>query len=534
MSHPRLRPPLLLFVVALLAAGAIGWGGAMLAKRERVERVERDRGELERFADELQGRLDSLEDQYRDHLEDLCRSDLEDRFSLRDALDAVVGIRQLSTLESSGAVDVHRLASHVDADEAEMPLPLFDVDDLPVGRSAHHVFEDRRLFGNAKDGASGWVERDDSLYFFHNVSSRRTVLLLIERPAVAEAVQDWLRPWLTAGITASFGGQGADAVRASGRSIAAVGNLPERDPDLVMPLRSRFGSWRIRSWDPRHRIVEYDSGILAGSGLLALLVLGAGGLASFHLRRALRIAAQRVSFVNQVSHELRTPLTNILLNADLAAESRGEPDRRRLAMIRDETRRLTRLIDNVLAFSRSERGGLELQARPVDLASLVREVAEQFGSSLERRGVDVRIEDGAPPSALADSDAVAQILGNLLSNIEKYAAGGGLAHIAIEPGPDGEEVVVRVSDRGPGVAASDRDRIFRPFRRLDDRVAEGASGAGLGLAIARDLALRMGGSLGLVDSGSGETGATFELRLPAAAETGGDADVIEFPASRAS
>ena len=136
------------------------------------------------------------------------------------------------------------------------------------------------------------------------------------------------------------------------------------------------------------------------------------------------------------------------------------------------------------------------------------------------------VNGGEATHVLADPDSLRQILGNLLSNIEKYAAVGGLADITLAE--TDETVILLVKDLGPGISAREHERIFLPFHRLDDRPSEGVTGTGLGLAIARDLATAMGGSLRLVPQDG--PGASFELRLPAAAS----ANVITFPDSRAS
>jgi signal transduction histidine kinase len=211
------------------------------------------------------------------------------------------------------------------------------------------------------------------------------------------------------------------------------------------------------------------------------------------------------SFVNRVSHELKTPLTNILLNADLAVDGADARGRQRLARVQEETRRLARLIDNVLAFSRRESKPVSAPG-PIELRPLVEGVVEAFAPSLERRGVTVAIEEEEAVSALADPDSFRQILGNLLSNIEKYAAAGEFAGITIL-GEEGSAVIL-VKHLGPGIPARDRERIFEPFHRLNDRTNEGVSGTGLGLAIARDLAVALGGSLRLL-SHDGLLGISF-------------------------
>ena len=108
-----------------------------------------------------------------------------------------------------------------------------------------------------------------------------------------------------------------------------------------------------------------------------------------------------------------------------------------------------------------------------------------------------------------DADGLAQILANLLSNAEKYVPGG---TVEITSSWTADLLTVRVSDEGPGIPAEAAERVFRPFERLHSRVNEGAAGVGLGLAIARDLATRLGGSLTLVPC---PRGASFELQVPA-------------------
>jgi signal transduction histidine kinase len=297
-----------------------------------------------------------------------------------------------------------------------------------------------------------------------------------------------------------------------GEALLAEGRLETSRPDLLLPLRSRLGTWELASWDRRETRVHYDMATLTASGVLSVFVALLALLVFGQQRRATARAAQRVSFVNRVSHELRTPLTNILLNLDLATEALAEAPgdaTRRLDLVQEEARRLGRLIDNVLTFSRHEQGKLRAEPRACVPAGVVAAVVDQFAPSFARRALEVHWRGDLSTPCLLDADALAQILANLFSNVEKYVPGGAVELTGVY---DQGTLVVTLADQGPGIPPEASERIFLPFERLDSRVNEGASGTGLGLAIARDLATAMGGSLRLRPA---TRGACFELRVPA-------------------
>jgi signal transduction histidine kinase len=245
---------------------------------------------------------------------------------------------------------------------------------------------------------------------------------------------------------------------------------------------------------------------------LLIAILGIGIF--YQQARAARLASQRVSFINRVSHELRSPLTNILMNVDLAAEMIEEQGTLkeagdRLMLVAEEGRRLGRMIDNVLTFSRQEQGRLSLKPRKCHPVEVVRDVLMQFDAALKRHDMIVKIRENNACACILDTDALKQILINLVSNVEKYASGGRLLEIAIDVVND--RLVIIVSDQGPGIPATQGEKIFKPFHRLSDEVREGVTGTGLGLSIARDLAIQMGGMLRLLPA---EKGAAFELNIP--------------------
>lgn len=309
-------------------------------------------------------------------------------------------------------------------------------------------------------------------------------------------------------------------LRLDGKILAQSGTPVSDQPDVLRPLASRFGDFDLASWDEPAKAARYSSFNVEISVPLLISVLLAAAIAVFGLlvfltqRRQQALAMRRVSFVNRVSHELRSPLTNILLNIDLATELvDDEPDesKRRLDLVRGETRRLGRLIDNVLTFSRSTKSKATQTPVPCIPGEIVSVMIESFAVSFARCGLTIkRSDENTDTPCHCDADALSQILGNLLSNVEKYVPGG---PVEIDARVTGGELVIRVTDHGPGIPAEAAGRIFEPFERVRTEVNEGASGTGLGLSISRDLAKSMGGSLVLLPPQNSK-GAAFELRVP--------------------
>src|SRR5208282_2584327 len=168
------------------------------------------------------------------------------------------------------------------------------------------------------------------------------------------------------------------------------------------------------------------------------------------------LARQKTDFVSNVSHELKTPLTSIRMFSELLAEGRvndASKQRSYLQIITAEAARLTRLINNVLDFSRMESGEKKYDFQPCDLTEVVRSTAETFRPHLEANGFKFDCElPAAPISIRGDADALSQIIVNLLSNAEKYSGGGKEITLQLaqkqSPLPHAE---IKVLDRGSGV-----------------------------------------------------------------------------------
>jgi len=251
--------------------------------------------------------------------------------------------------------------------------------------------------------------------------------------------------------------------------------------------------------------------LMAGLALLAAVVIGMTTYFYREQSREIREAMLRVSFVNQVSHELKTPLTNIRMYAELLERDVDDEDRqarRHLSVIVSESQRLSRLIGNVLTFSRKQRRTLTLHRKSGIVDDVLRGVLDHFQPALRSKEIDVEFRPGADDTVSLDADAVEQIVGNLVSNVEKYGAGGKLLELTSRR--RGEQVEITVADRGPGLAPRERQRIFELFYRVNDALTEGVSGTGIGLTISRELARLHGGDLQLEPS---EAGARFRLTL---------------------
>ncbi|WP_328562733.1 HAMP domain-containing sensor histidine kinase [Streptomyces coelicoflavus] len=201
-------------------------------------------------------------------------------------------------------------------------------------------------------------------------------------------------------------------------------------------------------------------------------------------------------FVADASHELRSPIASLRTQLEVAA---AHPELLDLDGAVEDTVRLQRLAADLLLLARLDAGERPADAR-VDLAALAREAAEG------RTGVSVRGD--AEVNVAGSRGQLGRVLANLLDNAQRHARSA----VEVTVRRDGEAAVVAVADDGEGVPAADRERIFERFVRLDAARSRDDGGAGLGLAIARDVALRHGGTLTVHDAPAG--GALFELRLP--------------------
>ena len=275
---------------------------------------------------------------------------------------------------------------------------------------------------------------------------------------------------------------------------------PELALDIGLPGYT-LAVWRVV---PRSHALRYLTTLLPP---FLALVLG-GVLLVLEITRERRESMLKTGFVSNVSHELKTPLTAVRLSAEMLREGRvkEEAQARYLEVIVRESERLTRLVDNVLDFGRLERGRRKFNLEARDVNELL-SVAEAQRPRVEAAGLTLMVRSAPMPVMRTfDLDAVGQVLVNLIDNAVKYAASGKMVEVSVS-----ERGEITVADRGPGIAAKHRSRIFERFYRCDDSITAKSSGSGLGLSIASRLMAGMGGKLVFAPRAGG--GAVFTIKF---------------------
>lgn len=273
-------------------------------------------------------------------------------------------------------------------------------------------------------------------------------------------------------------------------------------PDVIVPVSLEMvPGWQIRGY--------LDASMLGGSQgfvlfnflqivSLILILLGCGALIFWFVRREIELAGQKTSFVANVSHELKTPLTSIRMYTEMLLMSKDKISQEKqshyLSVILSESERLSRLISNVLSFSRMEAGQKKYNQVTFSLKDFLEEICALHRQPLNEKGIAMHMEmQDETLAVFIDRDSLVQIMENLISNASKYALEGKEVTIAIEK--NGSETIIKVMDRGAGIPAGSANKIFNKFYRCDNSLISETRGNGLGLTIARGMARDQGGDL---------------------------------------
>jgi signal transduction histidine kinase len=306
-----------------------------------------------------------------------------------------------------------------------------------------------------------------------------------------------------------------------GRPVWTRASLEGAAHLVTVPFRDVLRPWRVAVYQP-HDAMPRESvrlQVMVFTGVLGLLivVILAGLVVTGRLvKHETEMARLKADFVANVSHDLKTPLSVIRMFGETLEMGRVPDEATRQEYYRVITRegeRLTRLIDNVLDFSRIEGGRRRYEPVPTPVEPLVRETLDAFAYPLTQGAftVDVDVPPDVPDVA-ADPEAVEQALANLIDNAIKYA--GDRRAVVIEARHVGGEVGLTVADHGIGIPPAEHRRIFEKFYRVGRSDTQARRGSGVGLALVKHVAEAHGGRV-TVESAPGQ-GSRFTLWLPVA------------------
>ncbi|GAA2571391.1 HAMP domain-containing sensor histidine kinase [Winogradskya consettensis] len=342
------------------------------------------------------------------------------------------------------------------------------------------------LLRPARSGAQGQFDGRAVTLVTYNVSPSGATVYMLLSPLDAEAAVAPVDRWLRRGLPLAVLFVAAVAWWAAGRALRPV----ERMRDELARITAADMSSRV----PQPR---------TGDEIARLAVT-----MNETLDRLTDAAERQRRFVADAAHELRSPLAGLRNIADVAVTHGGAVDPE---VLRTGTERLQRLTDDLLLLARLERTA-PARGRPVDIAATAEELV---GERRYRVPPDERfvVVAGGPALVIGREGELARMLGNLLENASRYARDRITVTVA-EPEPG--VVRVEVQDDGPGIPQADRERVFERFARVDEARDRSHGGAGLGLAIARDIAVRHGGRLYAADT---TDGARLVAELPQAPRT---------------
>jgi two-component system sensor histidine kinase GlrK len=229
-------------------------------------------------------------------------------------------------------------------------------------------------------------------------------------------------------------------------------------------------------------------------------------------RRLAEVEAEKNRFLRHLSHELKTPLTAVREGAELLNDGIGGPlsdaQRRVVEIMRDNSIKLQRLIEDLLDYQRALHAAAALEVKSVDLEALLTDCVKPHELAAQAKGLRLVI-DSQSGTVQADREKLRSVVDNLVGNAVKFTPPGG--NVSVLARSSGSEALIDVIDTGPGVPAEERESIFDSFFRGRAKASSRVEGSGLGLAIAREFVEAHGGRISVVGGGSG---AHFRVALP--------------------
>jgi signal transduction histidine kinase len=290
--------------------------------------------------------------------------------------------------------------------------------------------------------------------------------------------------------------------------------------EVLYPLRDPLDFWHLGIFPTAQNPLMRDSNVdlylnLLGIFLLFLVILVGAGVIVYNIRKQQQLSLQKTTFISSISHELKTPLTSIKMFVNFLSKNKklkeDEETQKYLRIIHAESERLNRLVDNVLDFSRIERGIKKYHFEYEEAGAVIRSVVDAFNYHAEIHGIKIEMELQEPlPEIRMDRHAISQALINLLSNAIKYSLDK--KPVKITAGENGKVLTIMVQDQGIGIKQKYIKQIFDDYYRVEANGAENIAGTGLGLALVKHIAEAHHGRVS-VESVYGK-GSVFTLELP--------------------
>ena len=314
--------------------------------------------------------------------------------------------------------------------------------------------------------------------------------------------------------------EGAEVVLAD---LAGSPLSGRRSPTTALPLATEyfedgFPPWKIELFQVPTRapgILDLRRNFYFWTILTLVVVLAFGAfLIARTIAHEMEILKIKSDFVSSVSHEFKTPLTSIRALMERLVDGKVRDTVKMdqyFSIIAQDTDKLTRLVNNLLDFSKIEEGKKEYTFADTDFVPIVTEQVERFKKELTQEGPEIWLEiAGEIPTLRADADALSRALANLLGNARKFTPPG--KTIRVRLAADSENVVLEVEDEGIGIPPDETDKVFEKFFQGRNALAQSTRGTGLGLTLVRHIVEAHGGKI-FVESRLGQ-GSTFSMIIP--------------------
>jgi signal transduction histidine kinase len=304
----------------------------------------------------------------------------------------------------------------------------------------------------------------------------------------------------------------------AGRTLLGKRTGPAAPPLVTEYFDGNFPPWKIELFQSRAnspRILNLQRNFYFWTILTLLIVLGFGAFLTVRtIAHEMEILKIKSDFVSAVSHEFKTPLTSIRALMERLVEGKvRDPEKmdQYFSIIAGDTEKLSRLVNNLLDFSKIEEGKKQYDFSEADIVRIATEQVQSFRKEQELAGPDIRLEiAGEIPPLRADADALSRALGNLLSNAVKFTPPGKTIRVGLSS--DGENIILEVEDEGIGIHPDEIGKVFDKFFQGRNALRQSVRGTGLGLTLVKHIVESHGGRI-VAESRLGR-GSKFSMNFP--------------------